>query len=98
MCARLASHAGVACYNEFNDVGQVEDAFGSRGSEIAAVILEPVVGNMGVVGPEPDFLEAVQQIARRFGQNRTDSRPTRTQGKRGPAQKEIVKLRTRSHP
>jgi glutamate-1-semialdehyde 2,1-aminomutase len=52
---------------EFNDAGQVEDAFGRRGSEIAAVILEPVVGNMGVVGPEPGFLEAVQQICQRHG-------------------------------
>lgn len=52
---------------EFNDAGQVEDAFQSRGSEIAAVILEPVVGNMGVVAPEPGFLEAVQQSCQRHG-------------------------------
>jgi len=52
---------------EFNDAGQVEDAFGSRGSEIAAVILEPVVGNMGVVPPEPGFLAAVQQICQKHG-------------------------------
>ncbi len=43
----------------YNDVGALEALFASRGHEIAAVIVEPVVGNMGVVPPEPGFLEAV---------------------------------------
>ena len=52
---------------EFNESQQVEDAFEQRGSEIAAVILEPVVGNMGVVPPEPGFLQAVQETCQRHG-------------------------------
>jgi len=43
----------------FNDVAALRALFASRGSEIAAVIVEPVVGNMGVVPPAPGFLEAI---------------------------------------
>jgi glutamate-1-semialdehyde 2,1-aminomutase len=52
---------------EFNDVAALEQVFaGSRG-QIACVILEPVVGNMGVVLPEPGFLEAAGQLCRSNG-------------------------------
>jgi glutamate-1-semialdehyde 2,1-aminomutase len=43
----------------YNDAAALRALFASRGSEIAAVIVEPVVGNMGVVPPEPGFLEAI---------------------------------------
>jgi glutamate-1-semialdehyde 2,1-aminomutase len=43
----------------FNDVAALRALFDARGKEIAAVIVEPVVGNMGVVPPEPGFLEAI---------------------------------------
>jgi glutamate-1-semialdehyde 2,1-aminomutase len=43
----------------YNDVGALRALFASRGRDIAAVIIEPVVGNMGVVAPEPGFLEEV---------------------------------------
>jgi glutamate-1-semialdehyde 2,1-aminomutase len=43
----------------YNDVGALRALFASRGSDIAAVIVEPVVGNMGVVAPLPGFLEEV---------------------------------------
>jgi glutamate-1-semialdehyde 2,1-aminomutase len=43
----------------YNDVDSLRALFASRGSEIAAVIVEPVVGNMGVVPPAPGFLEAI---------------------------------------
>jgi glutamate-1-semialdehyde 2,1-aminomutase len=52
---------------EFNDPQQLEETFSARGDEIACVILEPVVGNMGVVPPEPEFLETVQQLCRKQG-------------------------------
>ena len=52
---------------EFNDIPGLEVAFHHRGTEIAAVILEPVVGNMGVVLPEPGFLEAVRDLCTRHG-------------------------------
>jgi glutamate-1-semialdehyde 2,1-aminomutase len=52
---------------EFNDGEGLEEAFRVSGDEIACVILEPVVGNMGVVLPEPGFLETVQRLCRRHG-------------------------------
>jgi glutamate-1-semialdehyde 2,1-aminomutase len=52
---------------EFNDVGQLEQLFQSRQREIAAVIVEPVVGNMGVVLPRSGFLERLQALCRQEG-------------------------------
>ena len=49
---------------EYNDIDQLQQTFDSRGSEIAAVILEPVVGNMGVVVPSRDFLDALQRLCK----------------------------------
>ena len=43
----------------FNDVAALGALFEARGKDIAAVIVEPVVGNMGVVPPLPGFLEAI---------------------------------------
>lgn len=51
----------------FNDIGALDALFAARGGEIAAVILEPVVGNMGCVPPEPGFLEAVVARCREHG-------------------------------
>ena len=50
----------------YNDAGAVEEAF-RRGREIAAVIVEPVAGNMGVVPPAPGYLEALREITERHG-------------------------------
>lgn len=52
---------------DFNDANQLADAFQKRGSEIACVILEPVVGNMGCVLPEPGFLEAARELCTKHG-------------------------------
>lgn len=52
---------------EFNDSEAVDEAFRRAGDEIACVILEPVVGNMGVVLPEPGFLETVRRLCDRHG-------------------------------
>ena len=52
---------------EYNDSAQLESAFAARGAEIAAVILEPVVGNMGVVIPSPEFLKTLQQLCQKHG-------------------------------
>jgi glutamate-1-semialdehyde 2,1-aminomutase len=43
----------------YNDIGAVRDCFAARGKEIAAVIVEPVAGNMGCVPPAPGFLAAI---------------------------------------
>jgi glutamate-1-semialdehyde 2,1-aminomutase len=51
----------------FNSIAAVETAFAKRGSEIAAVIVEPVVGNMGCVPPLPGFLEALRDVTTRHG-------------------------------
>jgi glutamate-1-semialdehyde 2,1-aminomutase len=51
----------------FNSIAAVEKAFGERGSQIAAVIVEPVVGNMGCVPPAPGFLEALRDLTARHG-------------------------------
>ncbi len=46
----------------FNDPQAVRAAFGQYGDEIAAVIVEPVAGNMGCIPPLPGFLETVREI------------------------------------
>jgi glutamate-1-semialdehyde 2,1-aminomutase len=51
----------------FNSVDAVEAAFRAHGERIAAVIVEPVVGNMGCVPPQPGFLEALREITARHG-------------------------------
>ena len=51
----------------FNDLSPVEEAFSRVGDEIAAVIVEPVAGNMGVVPPEAGFLEGLREITRKHG-------------------------------
>lgn len=52
---------------EYNDLGEVEKTFAARGKEIACIILEPVVGNMGCVPPAPGFLEGLRRICDRYG-------------------------------
>ncbi|SPE41908.1 glutamate-1-semialdehyde aminotransferase (aminomutase) [Candidatus Sulfopaludibacter sp. SbA3] len=51
----------------YNSVEAVEHAFRAHGDRIAAIIVEPVVGNMGCVPPLPGYLEALRQITGRFG-------------------------------
>ncbi len=51
----------------FNSVDAVDAAFRAHGERIAAVIVEPVVGNMGCVPPAPGFLEALREITARHG-------------------------------
>jgi glutamate-1-semialdehyde 2,1-aminomutase len=51
----------------FNDLGAVEALFAARGEEIAAILVEPVAGNMGVVPPEPGYLEGLRAITQRAG-------------------------------
>lgn len=51
----------------YNDLPAVETLFAARGDEIAAVLVEPVAGNMGVVPPVPGFLQGLRNITHRFG-------------------------------
>jgi glutamate-1-semialdehyde 2,1-aminomutase len=51
----------------FNSIEAVEQCFAQHGRNIACVILEPVVGNMGCVPPQAGFLEALRQITTLHG-------------------------------
>lgn len=69
MTAGVPDSAGVpaGCTQDtltavYNDLKSVEDIFDACGQEIAAVIVEPVAANMGVVLPEDGFLEALRRI------------------------------------
>jgi glutamate-1-semialdehyde 2,1-aminomutase len=51
----------------FNDLDVLEGAFRTYTDRIAAVIVEPVAGNMGCVPPLPGYLEALRAITERYG-------------------------------
>src|SRR5690606_19451525 len=52
---------------EYNNSAQVRELFAARGAEIAAVIVEPVAGNMNCVPPQPGFLETLREECTRHG-------------------------------
>jgi len=52
---------------EYNNTQQLSDTLEKIGSEVAAIILEPVVGNMGCVPPEDGFLEACRELCTKHG-------------------------------
>lgn len=51
----------------YNDVAHLEQLFAEHGNKIAAVIFEPVVGNMGCVTPTREFLTALRELTRKHG-------------------------------
>ncbi|SMC02146.1 glutamate-1-semialdehyde 2,1-aminomutase [Sulfobacillus thermosulfidooxidans DSM 9293] len=51
----------------YNDVDALRTVFNAVGDQIAAVIMEPVAGNMGTVLPQPGFLDTVRQLTRQYG-------------------------------
>ncbi len=74
MTAGIPDSAGVpeGCTQDtltavYNDLDSVEELFSSFGSEIAAVIVEPVAANMGVVLPEKNFLSGLRKICDKYG-------------------------------
>jgi len=62
--ADTAAHTLVL---DYNDAAQVRAVFEKRGREIAAVIVEPVAGNMNLVLPAKGFLEAIREECTRHG-------------------------------
>ena len=62
--ADVAKHTLVL---DYNSVAQLEDAFARHGDKIATVIVEPVVGNMNLIAPEPEFLKALRELCSRHG-------------------------------
>ena len=57
--ADFAKHTLTAPYNDIRTVQQIVK---ERGKQLACIILEPIAGNMGVVPPSPEFLQAVRQL------------------------------------
>lgn len=51
----------------YNDVRSLEEEFRREGKEIAAVIVEPVAGNMGVIPSTPDFMRSLRELTERHG-------------------------------
>ncbi|MEJ2424797.1 MAG: glutamate-1-semialdehyde 2,1-aminomutase [Candidatus Thiodiazotropha sp.] len=57
--ASLAEHTLTLNYN---DAEQVRELFGQIGDQIAAIIVEPVAGNMNCIPPQPGFLETLREV------------------------------------
>ncbi len=51
----------------FNDLAAVENAFTQFPNQIAAIILEPVVGNMGLILPQPGYLQGLRNLTTKYG-------------------------------
>ena len=62
--AETAAHTAVL---DFNDVSRLKEFFSNNGKSIAAVIVEPVAGNMNLVLPAPGFLETLREECTRHG-------------------------------
>jgi len=52
---------------DYNDLDSVEAVFEARGRKIAAVIVEPIAGNMNMVRPKSGFLEGLRHLCTRYG-------------------------------
>ncbi|HEV1997457.1 MAG TPA: glutamate-1-semialdehyde 2,1-aminomutase [Candidatus Dormibacteraeota bacterium] len=62
-----AAFTALTAVLPYNDRAATEAFFAERGGEVAAVIVEPVAGNMGVVPGRPDFLEALRALTTSHG-------------------------------
>jgi glutamate-1-semialdehyde 2,1-aminomutase len=59
--------AGATLVLEYNNEGALEQVFAREGAAIAAVIVEPVAGNMNLVAPRPAFLQALRALCTKHG-------------------------------
>ncbi|MES2405916.1 MAG: glutamate-1-semialdehyde 2,1-aminomutase [Pseudomonadota bacterium] len=62
-----AELAALTVVLDYNDTQQLTDTFARIGSEIAAVIVEPVVGNMNLIAPRLEFLNAMRDLCTEYG-------------------------------
>jgi glutamate-1-semialdehyde 2,1-aminomutase len=62
-----ASTAADTLIAEFNDLDSVRAAFAARPGDVSCVFVEPVPGNMGVIPPEPGFLEGLRELCDQEG-------------------------------
>ena len=61
------SYASETLVAEYNNIESVDKFFTANPKSIAAVIIEPVAGNMGVIPPSPGFLESLRTITKNNG-------------------------------
>ena len=61
------SFTGETLIARFNDLDSARSVMVEHGEDLAAVIVEPVCGNMGVIPPAPGFLESLQELTHRYG-------------------------------
>ncbi len=61
------SFAGLTLNAPYNDLAAVGELFAGHPNQIAAVIVEPLAANMGVVPPSPGFLEGLRELTRKNG-------------------------------
>ena len=62
-----AEIAALTTVLDYNDAAGLERAFAESGNEIAAVIVEPVAGNMNLVTPKREFLDAMRNLCTKYG-------------------------------
>jgi len=62
-----AALAALTLTLPFNDLARAEALFAERGDQVAALILEPVVGNMGVLAPAPGYLQGLRALTEKHG-------------------------------
>jgi len=60
----LVKHTLVLPYN---DVSAIEEVFKKQGDQIAAVIIEPIAGNMNLIKASPEFLSAIRKLTSQYG-------------------------------
>jgi glutamate-1-semialdehyde 2,1-aminomutase len=59
--------AGGTISVDYNDISALREIFSKNGDDIAAVIIEPVAGNMGMVLPKDGYLAAVREVTEQYG-------------------------------
>jgi glutamate-1-semialdehyde 2,1-aminomutase len=59
--------AAMTLTSPFNDLPSLEAVFKARGDSIAAVFVEPIIGNAGFIAPDPQFLPALRRLATQHG-------------------------------
>ncbi len=62
--AEVTAHTLVL---EYNNTAQIEQLFQEKGQEIAAVIIEPVAGNMNLIRPKKGYLERIRELCTHYG-------------------------------
>jgi glutamate-1-semialdehyde 2,1-aminomutase len=62
-----AALAELTLTMEYNNIDQVKELFSKLGEEVAAIIVEPIAGNMNLVPPEPGFLEGLRELCSEYG-------------------------------